>query len=759
MEYFIALMTDNSSPFNGATTCFTFNNPGALFGEILNMILYKICKGLALVLTALETFANQCYNFLSFSNNDNFTSLYDVINKYLMIPLAIVLIIIGLKYAFGDIDRRTSKQFLKNIGIIFFMVAVMPSVFSFINNNVIGKDFLKSVAPQSSSGQTDVHFSNNSDGSATAESTTLINQNSANYILRTNTTDLLYIYNNSPKLQSAFGGDDFPAKPTEAEIKATINEMKNVNTKFAESDTAKLVTFDYSFDLNEQIKSQSDDLSGIPVIFKHKVHSYDRTWAAQGSEDDAQASVLSYKQYATEKLSEGVLGIGKEFYHRYCFDWLNIMIQLIAEAIMYFCVGYSVLKLIFELLIHQLFGPVMAAMDLTGGQRIKRYLSAIIGCYMGLLISAIIIILYSYACNYISKSLGITGFTKSLMMIALAIIFLDGPNIIARYFGINTGVRGGMAMAGLAMMKLARTATAPARVASSVGTAAINNKVRDSMNAPRMRQNEARRQAENQEREARRQSENQEREARRQAENRDRQQMEYDSKMDDFKNKYGSDGNYEQFERPIEYDPENGGSESNKNAILRDMATDSVNYDMTGNKANFDKQAETSSEHLNASAIDKENVLNANPAQLRDAQKGVYSGIANKAELSGGTRDAYVEAAKTTLGDKATGKNGTVNTELVNYTADAAYNAKHATQIRTEARNIQNSSTERISDVEAYTRAMDKTTNGRFKYTSEANKEKIAKIEIERNGSLRDGSVYDNRPKMRDGSRPKSAIG
>ena len=69
-------------------------------------------------------------------------------------------------------------------------------------------------------------------------------------------------------------------------------------------------------------------------------------------------------------------------------------------------------------------------------------------------------------------------------------------------------------------------------------------------------------------------------------------------------------------------------------------------------------------------------------------------------------------------------------------------NAQHSGELRNNAINIQNTSSRRISDVEAYTQAMKQSGYG----FSEANMERIAASELKNNGSLRNGSIYEKRP-------------
>lgn len=745
-DAFIELMTNSDSPLSYIQTYSMFD-VGSLLANLLKYLWMAICRGLDSFVSAMESFANTCYNFLSFSGNSAFTSLYDVINQFVTIPIAICLLIIAFKYVTGDMNKTKSKQYLNNLLIVFFVLCIMPSVFSFMNNTVIGKDFLKTV------GGSDTTTSNYTIGSVQVTQSNSNNSHitTSNEILRGNTTDFLYLYQESGKLKAAFPSSQDPDDANEANIdtNAIIEELNELKANYPNTSYAQNVSFDsFRFDFNQILKNGEDNYE-CPKFYQYKCIG-------------KQESVDNYSNGSTSTINlyeivpmntEGFLGtgLGAVAYQRYHIDFLNIFLQLLATGIMYFCIGYSVLKLIFELLIHQLFGPIMAATDLTGGQRIKKYLSSIIGCYFGLIISSIIVLLYNKAVAIIPNT---HPLIKSMMVISLAIIFLDGPNIIAKYFGVNTGIRAGMAAAGLAMMKAGRAVTAPirtaSRVGSSVGLSALNNRVRDGMNAPRERQREEQRRAENNRRENQRQTENRQREAQRQAENRQREEQRQAEKMDRFnrdmdrfQGKHGSNGDYEQYQKPNAYDPNKSGSKENLNHIAGKAAMASAFSDMMGNPQNKDAYISDSVNGISGiTEQDKNAAKRLGNANIKDAKQGIYTGIAKEAEANGGTRKDYLKASESAIqAYNSMPETEAAKEDFKSYLADASMNAAHTDELRQQANNYK-ALDPKSSDIDCYVKAMSNSNLG----FSTDNMQQIARAELEQNGSLRSGNIYSNRP-------------
>lgn len=807
-QLYILLMNDSDNPFSSIRVA-SFFSISSLITDLINMVLIFIGKGLAKLLDVFQEFANQAYNFLSFGYSDTFNELYGVINNYIFIPLVICFIILALKLTTGSLYRGETKTILKNLGILFLVIAVLPSVFYTINTQIIGKDFLNEVqdTPSSSSGSLlkDVVVADMNDGKLDIPSDIDAVQKKefmkiSNIILRDNTWDYEYLYNNS-SLKTIFGEgdgkklDNWKDKKCNTTLEAVRKSVNDAQAKYYASSYSSSVMFS-TFDPNTKLSSSEN-------FFLVKVSKS----SASGS----------YKETLDAGLTIPIVNftIGDEHYNRYSVDYINLYIQLIAVAIMFFCIGYSVIKLIIELLVHRLFAGIIAASDLTGGQRIKKFLTSIIGIYIALLLSSITVILFLAARRYVmyDSNIGGSRLVKSIITIVLAITMLDIPNIVARYFNINTGIRGGMGIAGMGLMAATRAATRAASRGMRSATQKVSNTAQGAASRARGAAQEAGAQQQAMENSFNRGTANQTQNLPRMessagsaaaAEEAARNRPDIRSEAEnDYRSKFGSDGNYEKYEQPLDYQTSNSeNSESvgqenpyaeldkatnNRDAIVQRAGAASAFMDYSDKSESFDEKMQSAQNATHATSQDMESATKANPAEINDAKQGIYSGIAKRAEAAGGKPADYqreAEKAATAFGYGDTGKSktgtssGTDNTKtgtagsnissaekskgsasstagsnresvnttnkgFQNYLADASYNAKHSAQIRNEAINIQ-SMNSGMSDKDAYMKAMDRVS-GQYHFREEF-KEKIAVSELQNNGSLRQGSRYSRRP-------------
>lgn len=622
----------------------------------------------------------------------------------------------------------------------------------------------------------------------------------SNIILRDNTWDYEYLYNNS-SLKTIFGEgdgkklDNWKDKKCNTTLEAVRKSVNDAQAKYYASSYSSSVMFS-TFDPNTKLSSSEN-------FFLVKVSKS----SASGS----------YKETLDAGLTIPIVNftIGDEHYNRYSVDYINLYIQLIAVAIMFFCIGYSVIKLIIELLVHRLFAGIIAASDLTGGQRIKKFLTSIIGIYIALLLSSITVILFLAARRYVmyDSNIGGSRLVKSIITIVLAITMLDIPNIVARYFNINTGIRGGMGIAGMGLMAATRAATRAASRGMRSATQKVSNTAQGAASRARGAAQEAGAQQQAMENSFNRGTANQTQNLPRMessagsaaaAEEAARNRPDIRSEAEnDYRSKFGSDGNYEKYEQPLDYQTSNSeNSESvgqenpyaeldkatnNRDAIVQRAGAASAFMDYSDKSESFDEKMQSAQNATHATSQDMESATKANPAEINDAKQGIYSGIAKRAEAAGGKPADYqreAEKAATAFGYGDTGKsktgtsNGTDNTKtgtagsnisssekskgsasstvgsnresvnttnkgFQNYLADASYNAKHSAQIRNEAINIQ-SMNSGMSDKDAYMKAMDRVS-GQYHFREEF-KEKIAVSELQNNGSLRQGSRYSRRP-------------
>lgn len=526
----IELLTNPGSPFKGHI----WNNLsfGGMFYDCINMIAYIIANLFKIVLDGMNSFAIGAYRFMSFSESSTVSGLYNLLSKYIWIPVLLCGLIMCFRIVMGDIIKKNvGKQFVRNLCYLFVAVAILPSVFNYINHDVFGgyqyNEYDNEYEDTTLFSHTMV---NNNDDNTNGKSEVKISL--ANEILRNNATDKLWLYdylvksgsipsdldetittmrNQSNSTTSVMGAGtlqitssmvdlyygDMQKASSINDIDSFISNIKSpdVRKKWLASDAVKDLSFENGAEtINEKLteyvhndwneaSSGSNESNGSDIHFASEgsvsgggggdIEDFTRNYTEGVPNLLKLKAVNSYaigERYILQPLSDGtnLLGItgatylGKDSYWRYNIDWISVYVEMLAYAYVFFVVGYCAVKLIIELIVHQVFGGIMAAMDLSGGDRIKKYFTAIIGCYMGLLIGIMVIPLYQAGCNFITNDMGIdSGFIRALLKIVLAMVIVNVPNIISMYFGINTGARGGavaaLAGAGIAM-RVGRTA-------------------------------------------------------------------------------------------------------------------------------------------------------------------------------------------------------------------------------------------------------------------------------------------------------------
>lgn len=139
-------------------------------------------------------------------------------------------------------------------------------------------------------------------------------------------------------------------------------------------------------------------------------------------------------------LLSGILG---REYFRYRVDFLCVWVEMLANIFLYFAASFALLKIAWELVVNRIFLGCLAAIDLTGGDKMKRALNGILGLYISIMFVGFSIVLYNNACDFARDTLNISGFAYVVVVFMLSSITLDTPNIIAKYFGIETGMRAG----------------------------------------------------------------------------------------------------------------------------------------------------------------------------------------------------------------------------------------------------------------------------------------------------------------------------
>jgi hypothetical protein len=160
-----------------------------------------------------------------------------------------------------------------------------------------------------------------------------------------------------------------------------------------------------------------------------------------------------------EDLDKGWFKIDEEYY-RYGIDFLSIIVTLGAMGITLICIGLKVARLIFELAFNKLLATLFAFADIGDGKKLKEIINHIFSMFIVIFATAVMTKLYVIFSSWLGTSLGNAGLSangvaKMIVLVGGSIAVIDGPNIIERVLGIDSGLKNGWSavMAGYGVAK------------------------------------------------------------------------------------------------------------------------------------------------------------------------------------------------------------------------------------------------------------------------------------------------------------------
>lgn len=131
-----------------------------------------------------------------------------------------------------------------------------------------------------------------------------------------------------------------------------------------------------------------------------------------------------------------------EFYYRYHVNYINIYITLIAYCIVYICVSYKTVRIIYELAITRIMALLYSA-DVNGLQKTLKILGALKDGYVVLMLSAVCIKVFNFAQLYLNSKAGSNSLVYNIVFLFTAFAVVDGPNLIQQLTGIDAGLQSG----------------------------------------------------------------------------------------------------------------------------------------------------------------------------------------------------------------------------------------------------------------------------------------------------------------------------
>lgn len=132
-----------------------------------------------------------------------------------------------------------------------------------------------------------------------------------------------------------------------------------------------------------------------------------------------------------------------QFYYRYHVNYINIYITLIAYCIVYICISYKTVRIIYELAITRILALLYSA-DINGTQKTIRILGSLKDGYIVLMLSAICIKVFNFAQLYLSDKAASNSLVYNIIFLFIAFAVIDGPVLIQQLTGIDAGLQSGI---------------------------------------------------------------------------------------------------------------------------------------------------------------------------------------------------------------------------------------------------------------------------------------------------------------------------
>lgn len=171
----------------------------------------------------------------------------------------------------------------------------------------------------------------------------------------------------------------------------------------------------------EDIKA-SDDVEN-PDIFKYKLNTNGKNGQATLDEID----------------DGGLVDYNNDTYYRYHIDFTTIIITLLATAIVMIFTAFKVVKIVFDIIVHQILATLMAAGDWTSGQKLKEVIKSLFALFFSVFMCSVMMKLYFMFAAWTSSNIA-SSTARGFILAFASFAVIDGPNIVEKIFGIDAGL-------------------------------------------------------------------------------------------------------------------------------------------------------------------------------------------------------------------------------------------------------------------------------------------------------------------------------
>ena len=383
-----------------------------IFGNAIRFIGFAIVQLFKMFLDVANNVLDNVYTMFSFYNSTNVNSYINNLLGFLWIPCVISILILGFQLFFNSQNRPDANKILQNGLIIVILVTGLPALLSSISN--MTKSF--------------VNADFNSRGS-----------DMSNQVIASCLTDYEYLYDWD---QQRF----------------VVYDETVLNSYVASNDFSRV----NSIDINETIRY---DNAGNPFAPNcDKWNSRDPvcmlcTIVTMNSDGTYKCEHIDNPQW-WEFFSDS-------YFYRYDIDYVTCLITLGAMAIAIIFSAIKVARILWELAIYRVLAMFFSLADLHNGEKMKEIIKAFAGAFIVIAVNAVLLKFFMVFSAWLTTQ-SIDGFSKSVMLVSVAIAVIDGPNLCQKLIGVDAGIRSAAATVG-AMYAAGKIASGVGKTGAKAG--------------------------------------------------------------------------------------------------------------------------------------------------------------------------------------------------------------------------------------------------------------------------------------------------
>lgn len=239
--------------------------------------------------------------------------------------------------------------------------------------------------------------------------------------------------------------------------------------------------------MNEGNRPQYTSLSEQEVDYIRITETMDWDDVENSDTKDILKKRLVYRNSAGNQLvdvSNGVAWttIGNDLYFRYKFQWFTYFLDALSVLLIYFCLAYKNVRIIYELLVGRVIGTLKAS-DLSGEKKMVRILSSIRDEYYALCFTALTIRTYFIFTDFVKIQTGDHGILRGLITLFVTFCVIDGSNIMQQITGVDAGLSSmtGKILAGSHILQGAKNSLYQHQMKSAMKHPAGDTKGRENM--------------------------------------------------------------------------------------------------------------------------------------------------------------------------------------------------------------------------------------------------------------------------------------